>query len=65
MKYEFDRNSDPFVRQYIIDHSNWDKNTLDGDNPDAWMILKLLHLELFPKCTKPVESISVEVENCQ
>lgn len=40
MKYEFDRNSDPFVRQYIIDHSNWDKNTLDGDNPDAWMIFE-------------------------
>lgn len=23
MKYEFDRNSDPFVRQYILDHPNW------------------------------------------
>ena len=40
MKYEFERNSDPFVRQYIIDHPNWDKNTLDGDNPDAWMIFE-------------------------
>ncbi len=30
----------PFVRQYILDHPNWDKNTLDGDNPDAWMIFE-------------------------
>ena len=40
MKYEFDRNSDPFVRQYILDHPNWNKNTLEGDNPDAWMIFE-------------------------
>ena len=33
MKYEFDRNTDPFVRQYISNHPNWDKSTLDGDNP--------------------------------
>lgn len=25
MKYEFARNSDPFVRQYILDHPDWDK----------------------------------------
>lgn len=30
MKYEFARNSDPFVRQYILDHPDWDKNTLSG-----------------------------------
>lgn len=40
MKYEFNRNSDPFVRQYILDHPNWDKVTLNGDNPDAWMIFE-------------------------
>lgn len=40
MKYEFARNSDPFVRQYIFDHPNWDKYTLSGDNPDAWMIFE-------------------------
>lgn len=40
MKYEFDRNTDPFVRQYISNHPNWDKSTLDGDNPDAWMIFE-------------------------
>ena len=40
MKHEFARNSDPFVRQYIADHSNWDKASLGGDNPDAWMIFE-------------------------
>ena len=40
LKYEFDRNSDPFVRQYILEHPNWDRNSLEGDNPDAWMILE-------------------------
>lgn len=40
MKYEFDRNSDPFVRQYIFDHPDWDKSSLNGDNPDAWMIFE-------------------------
>lgn len=63
MKYEFARNSDPFVRQYILDHPDWDKNTLSGANPDAWMILKLLHLELYLRCTKPIESISIKIKN--
>lgn len=40
MKYEFDRNSDPFVRQYISSHPDWNKNSLDGENPDAWMIFE-------------------------
>ena len=40
MKYEFDRNSDPFVRQYVLDHPNWNKDSLEGDNPDAWMIFE-------------------------
>lgn len=40
MKYEFNRNSDPFVRQYILDHPNWNKDSLNGDNPDAWMIFE-------------------------
>ena len=38
MKTEFGRNSDPFVRKYIDEHPNWDKNSLSGDNPDAWMV---------------------------
>ena len=38
MKIEFGRNSDPFVRKYIDEHPNWDKNSLSGDNPDAWMV---------------------------
>lgn len=40
MKHEFDRSSDPFVRQYIFDHPNWDKSSMNGDNPDAWMIFE-------------------------
>ena len=40
MKKEFGRNSDPFVRKYIDEHTNWDKSSLGGDNPDAWMIFE-------------------------
>lgn len=40
MKCEFNRNSDPFVRKYISDHPNWNKSSLTGDNPDAWIIFE-------------------------
>lgn len=40
MKYEFNRNSDPFVRHYISNHPHWNKSSFAGDNPDAWMIFE-------------------------
>ncbi|MCZ2695838.1 Abi family protein [Bacteroides fragilis] len=40
LKYEFGRSTDPFARDYINSHAGWDKNTLIGDNPDAWMIFE-------------------------
>lgn len=40
LKYEFARSTDPFVRDYIRDHDNWDEVSLEGDNPDAWMIFE-------------------------
>lgn len=52
MKTEFGRNSDPFVRKYIDGHPNWDKRSLSGDNPDAWMIFETITLFLLCCLTK-------------
>lgn len=40
LKYEFDRSTEPFAKEYIAYHSNWDWESMAGDNPDAWMILE-------------------------
>lgn len=58
MKYEFNRNSDPFVRQYILDHPNWDKVTLNGDNPDAWMIFETATFGTLSKMYKNLKNQS-------
>lgn len=40
LKYEFARSTDPFAREYIRDHEDWKEDSLEGDNPDAWMIFE-------------------------
>lgn len=40
LKYEFERSTDPFARDYIRANINWNKDSLQGDNPDAWMIIE-------------------------
>ena len=41
LKREFERCSEPFAKEYLARHSQWDRETLGGDNPDAWMILEV------------------------
>ena len=58
MKTEFGRNSDPFVRKYIDEHPNWDKNSLSGDNPDAWMIFETATFGTLSKMYKNLKNQS-------
>ena len=41
LKYEFDRSTEPFAKEYIAEHPNRDSEPMEGDNPDAWMILEV------------------------
>lgn len=40
LKYEFGRSSDPFARNFVKSHPDWDTGSLGGANPDAWLILE-------------------------
>lgn len=40
LKHEFNRSSEPFAKEYIVTHQNWDYESFNGDNPDAWMIFE-------------------------
>lgn len=56
LKYEFARSTDPFARNYINSHQGWDKNSLDGDNPDAWMIFETASFGTLSKMYKNLKS---------
>lgn len=58
IKTEFGRNSDPFVRKYIDEHPNWDKNSLSGDNPDTWMIFETATFGTLSKMYKNLKNQS-------
>lgn len=40
LKYEFDRSTEAFARDYIRNHPHWDAENFEGDHPDAWIILE-------------------------
>ena len=56
LKYEFDRSTEPFAKEYIAEHSNWDWESMDGDNPDAWMILESATFGTLSKMYKNLKS---------
>lgn len=56
LKYEFDRSTEPFAKEYIAGHSNWDWESMDGDNPDAWMILESATFGTLSKMYKNLKS---------
>lgn len=47
LKYEFERSTEPFAKKYIENHPNWQGNSFDGYNPDAWMIIGVAILLYF------------------
>ena len=58
LKYEFGRSTDPFARDYIRDHDGWDEESLDGDNPDAWMIIETATFGTLSKMYKNLKAQS-------
>ena len=58
LKYEFGRSTDPFARDYIRDHESWDEESLEGDNPDAWMILETATFGTLSKMYKNLKTQS-------
>lgn len=57
LKYEFGRSTDPFARDFIRDN-NWDEESLDGDNPDAWMIIETATFGTLSKMYKNLKAQS-------
>lgn len=58
LKYEFNRSTDPFARDFIRDNNNWDEESLDGDNPDAWMIIETATFGTLSKMYKNLKAQS-------
>ena len=56
LKYEFDRSTEPFAKEYIAEHPNWDWESMEGNNPDAWMILESATFGTLSKMYKNLKS---------
>ena len=58
LKYEFERSTEPFAKEYIAGHPDWDSETMEGDNPDAWMLLEVATFGTLSKMYKNLKSQS-------
>ena len=58
LKYEFGRSTEPFARNYIRDHNDWNDVSMEGDNPDAWMILETATFGTLSKMYKNLKAQS-------
>ena len=56
LKYEFERSTEPFAKEYIAKHTNWDSESMQGDNPDAWMILEVATFGTLSKMYKNLKN---------
>lgn len=56
LKYEFGRSTEPFARTYIENHSCWDEESLNGDNPDAWIIFETASFGTLSKMYKNIKA---------
>lgn len=56
LKYEFGRSTEPFAKEYVASHANWDSCSMGGDNPDAWMILEVATFGTLSKMYKNLKS---------
>ena len=56
MKYEFERSTEPFAKKYIENHPNWQGDSFDGDNPDAWMIIEVAAFGTLSKMYKNLKN---------
>ena len=56
LKYEFERSTEPFAKEYIAKHTDWDSESMEGANPDAWMILEVATFGTLSKMYKNLKS---------
>jgi len=56
LKYEFERSTEPFAKEYIAEHPGWDCDSLSGDNPDAWLIIEVATFGTLSKMFKNLKS---------
>lgn len=56
LKYEFERSTEPFAKKYVENHLDWHEDTLDGDNPDAWMIIEVATFGTLSKMYKNLKN---------
>lgn len=56
LKYEFTRSTEPFAKEYIAEHPDWDSESLEGDNPDAWLIIEVATFGTLSKMYKNLKS---------
>ena len=56
LKYEFERSTEPFAKKYIENHPNWQEDSFDGDNPDAWMIIEVATFGTLSKMYKNLKN---------
>lgn len=56
LKYEFERSTEPFAKSYLAGHDDWDSETIEGDNPDAWLIIEVASFGTLSKMYKNLKS---------
>ncbi len=56
LKYEFARSTEPFAKEYIAEHSDWDAESMNGDHPDAWLIIEVATFGTLSKMYKNLKS---------
>ena len=56
LKYEFERSTEPFAKQYISEHPDWDRYSLSGDIPEAWLIIEVATFGTLSKMYKNLKS---------
>ncbi len=56
LKKEFSISNEPFAREYIDEHPNWNKTSFEGDNPNAWMIIEVATFGALSKMYKNLKS---------
>lgn len=56
LKSEFGRCTEPFAREYINSHPDWNESSTDGDNPDAWKIIEAATFGTLSKMYKNLRS---------
>lgn len=60
LKYEFNRSTEPFAKEFIGEHPDWDCDSIEGVSPDAWMIFESATFGTLSKMYKNLRNQSPE-----